>query len=135
MGTELPYIDEHSMRIPAGRATVWKALQDYAATSLRIPAGNPLARLLGTRPAAGFEVSETTPLESLALVGRHRFSRYLLRFELADAPGGATLLQAQSYANFPGLHGLVYRALVIGSRAHVVATHHILRGVRRRSLR
>ena len=131
---ELPYLDEHSIRIAASRERVWTALQDYAATSLRIPDRSPLAGLLGTEPRAGFDVAERAPLERLTLVGRHRFARYLLTFELTDAGAAATQLRAQSYAEFPGVGGRLYRALVIGSRAHVVATNHILRSVRRLTL-
>jgi hypothetical protein len=110
---------------------VWSALQHYAATSLRIPEGNLIARLLGTEPRAGFEVAESAPTQSLTLVGRHRFSRYMLVFELTDGGEGATRLRAETYAQFPGVRGQVYRALVIGTRAHLVATNHILRSVRR----
>jgi hypothetical protein len=130
---ELPYVDEHAVRIAASREQVWIALQHYAATSLRLSDRSPLARLLGTEPRAGFEVAESAPTESLTLVGSHRFSRYMLRFELSDAGEGATQLRAQTYAVFPGFGGRVYRAMVIGSRAHVVATNRMLRSVRRRS--
>jgi hypothetical protein len=88
-------------------------------------------RVLGTEPRAGFEIAERTPDVRLSLVGRHRFSRYLLAFELADAPGGSTQLRAQTYAAFPGVRGRVYRALVIGSRGHAIATNGMLRSVRR----
>ena len=88
MGTDLPYLDEHTLTIAA-------------------------------------------PHERLTLTGRHHFSRYLLVFDLGDAPDGATRLRATSYAAFPGPHGRVYRTLVIGTRLHVVATTHILRSVRR----
>ncbi|MPZ95316.1 MAG: hypothetical protein GEU96_10500 [Propionibacteriales bacterium] len=130
----LPYVDEHAIRIPAARELVWTALQRYVATDLLIAHGNPLARILGTEPHAGFEVSESTWGESLALVGRHRFSRYLLRFELVDATAGDTHLRAQTYAAFPGVRGRVYRALVIGTRAHDAATTHVLRSIRRQSV-
>jgi hypothetical protein len=131
---ELPYVDEHAVRIAAPREQVWSALQHYVVTSLRIPEVNPIARLLGTEPRAGFEVALSSPTESLTLVGSHRFSRYMLRFELTDAGEEATQLRAQTYAVFPGFGGQAYRALVIGSRAHVLATNRMLRSVRRLSL-
>jgi hypothetical protein len=130
----LPYVDEHAIRIAAPREVVWTALFRYAGTSLRITEGSPIARLLGTEPRAGFEVSESTPVERLTLVGRHRFSRYMLTFELTEAAVGSTQLRAQTYAEFPGVRGHVYRALVIGTRGHLVATNHMLRSVRRLSL-
>ncbi len=130
----LPYVDEHAVDIPASRAVVWAALERHVASSLRRAEGFPLTRVLGTEPRAGFAVAERSPAERLTLTGRHRFSRYALAFVLADAGNGATRVRARTYAAFPGVHGRVYRALVIGTRAHVVATNHILRSVRRLSL-
>ncbi|MGZ4594205.1 MAG: hypothetical protein ACXV3C_10070 [Actinomycetes bacterium] len=137
LNRELPFVDEHAITIAASREVVWAALQHYALTSLRIPEGNPIARILGTEPRAGFEVSDSAPLERLTLVGRHRFSRYMLTFELTDDTDGADgqlRLRALTHAAFPGARGQVYRALVIGTRAHVVATHRMLRSVRRLSI-
>lgn len=130
-----PYIDEHAVRITAPREVVWTALEHYITAGIGLPRGNPLAKLLttllGTQPRAGFEVARSVPGESIDLVGRHRFSTYLLRFELADAPAGSTQLRAQSYAAFPGITGEIYRTLVIRSRFHVIATLHVLRSVQR----
>jgi hypothetical protein len=131
---ELPCVDEHAITIAAPRARGWSALQRYAATSLRIPEGSPIARLLGTWPRAGLELLGSAPVHSLTLAGRHRFARYMLTFELTDAAGAATHLRAQTCALFPGARGQAYRALVIGTRAHTAATTHILRSARRPSL-
>ena len=68
------------------------------------------------------------------MAGRHRFSHYRLVFELVDAADDETHLSARTYAEFPGLRGRVYRALVIGTRLHVLATNQILRSVRRAAL-
>ncbi len=130
----LPYVDEHVVEIPASRDVVWAALERHVAASLRRAEAVPLTRLLGTEPRAGFAVAERSPAERLTLAGRHRFSRYTLAFVLADAGPGATQVRARTHAAFPGVHGRVYRALVIGTRAHVLATNHILRSVRRLSL-
>jgi hypothetical protein len=127
----LPFVDEHTVKIAASRDAVWTALRRYVATSLRVGNGGPLAKILGTRPPAGFEVAESRPNERLTLVGRHRFSRYMLAFELTDASDRVTLLSARTHAAFPGVHGRVYRALVIGTHAHVIATRHVLRSIRR----
>jgi hypothetical protein len=53
--------------IAAPRARVWSALQHYTATSLRIPEGSPIARLLGTQSRAGFEVLDSAPAYSLTV--------------------------------------------------------------------
>jgi len=131
--TELPYIDEHAIRIAEPRDLVWAALNRYVEGSLSKAAGSALTNILGTEPRGGFEVAESVQAERLSLVGRHRFSRYLLVFSLSDAGTDGTRLAAQTYAEFPGLHGRAYRALVIGSRLHVLATRHLLRSVRRLS--
>jgi hypothetical protein len=44
------------------------------------------------------------------------------------------MLRATTYAAFPGARGQAYRALVIGSRAHVLAGRHLLHAVRRLAL-
>lgn len=131
---ELPFIDEHQVVVAASRAAVWATLRRYVDTTLGFGARNPVARLLGTRPHRGFAVAGEIPLRELTMAGRHRFSRYALVFQLADAADGHALLKARSYAVFPGPHGRVYRALVIGSGAHVVATRGILRSIRNQCL-
>jgi hypothetical protein len=132
---DLPYVDEHAITIAVPRDLVWTALWRYATTSIGVSGGNPLARILGTAPRSGFEVAEAVPPARLILAGRHRFSRYALVFELHDRADDSTVLRAKTYAVFPGPHGRMYRVLVIGTRVHVLATSHMLRAVRRLSLR
>lgn len=131
---DLPYVDEHRTTIAASRDRVWTALRRYVDSSLRIGERHPLAWLLATEPRTGFEVRGEVPNQQLSLTGRHRFARYALVFDLADVADGETLLSARTYADFRGPHGRVYRALVIGTRAHVVATQHVLRSIRRLTL-
>ncbi len=131
---ELPYIDEHAEVVAAPRDVVWAALLRHVTASLHRAERTPLVRLLGTEPRAGFAIVESAPATRLHLVGRHRFARYELAFELDDAEGGGTDLRARTHAAFPGVHGRVYRALVIGTRMHVVATRHVLRSVGKRSM-
>jgi hypothetical protein len=128
-------VDVHAITIAAPRDLVWTSLRRYATTSIGFADGNPLARILGTAPRSGFEVAEEVSGEKLDLVGRHRFSRYALVFELHDLAPDSTELRAVTYAAFPGLRGRVYRVMVIGTRAHVAATKGMLRAVRRLSLR
>ncbi|MFY9914416.1 MAG: hypothetical protein WAK18_07115 [Nocardioidaceae bacterium] len=131
---EPAFVDEHRISIPAARDNVWTALHRYVDSSLVRNKSQPLVLLLGTRPPAGFELSQEIPEEQLSLTGRHRFSRYRLTFELADLATGDTMVTARTYADFPGPHGRVYRAVVMGSGAHVVAVRAMLRSIRRLSL-
>ncbi len=130
-GMELPYVDTHEIAIDAPREVVWAALERHAEESLVVT--GPFAWVLGTEPRRGFAVAERVPTQRLVLAGHHRFSRYRLSFELADAPSGGTMLRAITHAVFPGVHGAIYRALVIGTRLHMLATRGILHAVRRRA--
>jgi len=137
----LPYIDEHATTVGGSREQAWRALVE---TMRRQTAGGePLARLLGCDPAAGtarfdgqpgqaipgFRVAEAEPGARLVLRGRHRFADYQLTF-LLDDDGR---LRARTHAAFPGLRGHAYKTLVIGTRAHVLATRRILRAAARRA--
>jgi hypothetical protein len=134
-GADLPFVDEQAVTVPAARDVVWAALEGQLVPSLRLPGGSLRARLLGTEPPGGFEPAHSDPLERLVLVGRHRFSTYRLELALDDVAPGTTRVRALTYAAFPGLRGRVYRALVIGPRAHVLATRRILWELRRLSTR
>ena len=127
----LPYIDEHAIVVARPRDRVWVALEQETAGMLLGSGRGPLRRLLGTDPPAGFGVASSSPAERLELEGRHRFARYKLTFVLTDAPADATRVVAQTIAEFPGVHGRVYRALVIGTGLHVVAMRRLLGSVRR----
>lgn len=133
----LPYIDEHSRAIDAPPDAVWSALLGVLE---RMSGGAAIARLLGCDPAErsaelsgrpgetipGFRVVEAEPGRRLELRGRHHFANYALTFEY----DGESLL-ARTHAEFPGLLGRIYRAVVIGSGGHGIATRHLLRQVAR----
>jgi hypothetical protein len=135
---QLPYIDEHSQRVNASADAVWAALSKVLRRSMGGSAA--IARILGCDPAQGtaefagrlgetvpgFRVVEAEPGRRLALRGRHRFSNYALTFVL-----DGDRLRAQTYAAFPGVLGRLYRAAVIGSGGHRIATRRLLRQVAR----
>lgn len=145
---DLPHVDEHSIAVDASVEETWAALLRTADASLASPRAGLGARLLGCEDAEaagprplsagstipGFHVEAAEPRRELALAGRHRFSRYALVFRL-DPDGEATRLRAETRAEFPGLHGRAYRAMVIGSRLHVLATRRLLGAVKRRAER
>jgi len=144
----LPYVDELPIEIGADREATWAALLRIVEGSFASARGRGPARLLacedtelsGPRPLAqgsafpGFHVESAESPSELALAGRHRFSTYLLSFRLEDA-GGRTRLVAETRAAFPGLKGSVYRALVIGTRMHVLLTRRLLTATKRRAER
>lgn len=141
-------MDEHSIEIEAAPDVTWEALLATVERSVGAGAAPTLARALGCedtaasgpRPLAegsavpGFHVAGARSPQQLSLAGGHRFSNYALIFRL-EPSSGRTLLRAETRAEFPGLHGSAYRALVIGTRGHVLATNRILRAVKRRAAR
>jgi hypothetical protein len=84
---------------------------------------------------AGFRVASAEPPARLYLEGRHRFSTYALDFDVDAVQDTRSRLSATTRAEFPGLRGRAYRALVIGSRAHVVLVNRMLRSMKRRAER
>lgn len=145
----LPHVDEHATEVAADVRTTWEALLRAVEATVSAGAAPPLARLLGCadttaagpRPLAtgsalpGFHVIGREPGAELALAGRHRFSDYALIFRLDELDPRRTRLRAETRAAFPGLPGGAYRALVIGTRMHVLATRRILAAARRRAER
>ena len=145
----LPYVDENSIAIDAGPEATWEALLRVVERSFAAGSASRVARILGCsdagaggpRPLAagstipGFHVDLADPGDELALAGSHRFSDYALIFRLDRLGGERTTLRAETRAVFPGLRGRAYRALVIGTRGHVLVTRRLLGAVRRRAER
>jgi hypothetical protein len=143
---ELPFIDEHARIVGAPPGETWDAARAVPQGSFGGGARSALSRLLGCEqtevlgePGArgstfpGFRVARSIPPTELALEGSHRFSRYELTFRIDDLGGGRSRLRAESRAAFPGLRGRVYRALVIGTRGHVLAVRRLLAAIGRRA--
>ena len=136
----LPFIDAHETTVDAPPEVVWDATALVLA-GMGGPLGPPGARVLGcteTRSdfphsVPGFRVRVAERPTRIALSGEHRFSSYALEFTLRPLGDGTTALRAETRAAFPGTRGRLYRALVIGSRAHVVATRRLLSSIKRRA--
>ena len=134
----LPYVDEHATAVGRSRTEIWDALVRGLGAGLA--GGETVARLLGCDPARasarfegrpgdaipGFRVVEVEPGRRLALQGRHRFSRYRLTFVVDEGR-----LCAQTHAAFPGIPGRLYRAAVVGTGGHRIATRQLLRRMAR----
>jgi hypothetical protein len=144
----LPHIDEHGTLVLAPVPHTWDALMPVVRESFQGFAATRMARLLGCAHTEtsgpidrigstipGFIVARVVEPAVLALEGQHRFSRYGLIFSLEPTRDEQTLLRAETRAEFPGLKGGIYRALVIGTRGHVLVVKHLLAGVRRRAER
>lgn len=139
-----PHIDDHLRTVRASPERTWSALLAVVQHSM----GRPLPAMLVSawglnpprrsgdwdRPALGasipgFAVAEVDAPRLLVLRGRHRFSRYELRFTIAAAGPDQVDLGACSSGEFPGVFGAIYRGLVIGSRGHVLAVRRLLAGI------
>lgn len=139
----LPYVDEHGTDVDATAERAWEALLSYFGGAGANRLAGPIATGLGCVPSKrtgtpgeigstipGFVVARSVAPAVLALMGKHRFSRYALIFRIADPRSGPVRLSAETRAEFPGRTGAVYRTLVIGSRGHVLATRTMLRSIR-----
>jgi len=115
----LPHVDEHAVEVAAGPESTWEAV----------------VRTAEALPPRGFRVASRVPGEELGLRGHHPFSRYALIFRLDPLGPERTRVRAETRAAFPHLRGRIYRALVIGTRLHVLATRRVLGGVKRRAER
>jgi len=142
----LPPVDEHGVEIAADPDQVWEALSATLPRTLNSRRSARFSKLLGDAfteargeptvigsTVPGFIVSRSIRPSVLALLGQHRFSRYALVFRIDELGTGRSRLRAETRAEFPGAKGRVYRALVIGSRAHFLVVRRILSAVRRRA--
>jgi len=134
----LPFLDEHREHVDVPADVAWTAL--VGVLRRRMGGFGKLARVLGCDPLEGtpgfsgrvgealpgFRVVDSEPGRRLALRGQHRFARYALTF-LIDG----NELCARSEAEFPGIRGRIYRALLMGTRGHQIVTRGLLRHVAR----
>jgi hypothetical protein len=140
---ELPWVDEHAEEIAAPVSVVWPAL---LRTVERMTAGGAAPRYAravgcadteagGPRPlevgstVPGFHIAALAPERLLVMAGSHHFSDYALSFRLEPLGAVRTRVIAETRAVFPGFKGRAYRALVIGTRMHVLVVRRVLRGV------
>jgi hypothetical protein len=143
---ELPWVDDHATELDATPAAVWPALLRTVEKMTAGRAAPRYARMVGCadteaggpRPlevgstVPGFHVARLTPQRLLVLRGAHHFSDYELAFRLEPLGGVRTRLVAETRAVFPGVKGRAYRALVIGTRMHVLIVRRVQHGVARR---
>ena len=141
----LPFIDTHRVQISASPdavyAAVWKVLRRsftgrMAAIYGRLMKCQPPRAVLTAQPEVGisafrgFAVTNAAAPTLLHIAGSHRCAQYCIEIALTRVETG-TVLAVTTRAAFPGVHGRVYRAFVIGSRGHVLAMRGLLRAVAR----
>ena len=144
----LPAIDEHAVVVRAPAEATWDAIVATIPRSVGGRLAERYARAVGCEqtqsegdPARigstlpGFIVARSIRPAMLTLLGEHRFSHYALVFKVDRLDEERSLLRAETRADFPGWSGRAYKALVIGTRGHVVAVTRILRAIRRRAER
>ncbi|MGO9926561.1 MAG: hypothetical protein ACLPLP_10620 [Mycobacterium sp.] len=114
----LLYIDEHAITVAANREDTWSALLRVMCRDPHDPTTVPI----------GFVQDEARRPVRFAMKGRHLFAAYRLEFELDSERGDPprTRVRALTRAAFPGVHGGVYRALVIGTGAHRIVVRRML---------
>jgi hypothetical protein len=141
--TALPRIDEHEISVNVPAPVAWAAVVTVFERLTTKPAWRLFAQAIrctpdrasGTADTAGtalpgfMVVASETPTE-WALEGEHLFSRYALTFRITPLDGEHCRITAHTSAEFPGLHGTLYRALVISSGGHMIGVRSILRNIK-----
>lgn len=144
--SDVSRLDRHS--IAAVGSMVWDALAATLDAEVSRPPARVVARLTGVdskrlldppfpetgSEIPGFRVVLAVPGKRLRLEGEHRFSRHALDFLLVTNSGG-TVLSATTFADFPGTAGLLYKRLLLRTRAHSFVVKRLLRAIRRRAER
>ncbi len=147
MMSELPCVDTQASPVAAGADIVWRVLTETLDATFGRAVAPIYAQIVGCvdtavsgpRPLTtgstvpGFRVVHSVPASELQLEGRHRFASYSLTFRLEPLGPGRSHISAETRARFPGVHGRLYRLLVIGSGGHAVAVRRLLAGIRSRS--
>ena len=144
---QLPFVDEHAVEVDAPPERAWDAVVAVTGRAFGGSGGTLFARVVGcdetkvtgTPGAAGstivgFHIEATRPPRELVLAGRHRFSEYRLTFLVDALDPGRSRVRARTHARFPGLHGELYRTLVIRSRVHALVTRRLLNAIAERSV-
>jgi hypothetical protein len=81
----------------------------------------------------GFVVCQIVPGVTFAARGRHRFSAYQLVFSIEPRSATSSRVTAETFAEFPGVSGRLYRFLVVTLGPHTVVMRLALWYLRRRA--
>jgi hypothetical protein len=128
---DLPLIDVHSASVAAPPEAVFDALERMGPRVGTDPVSRSYARLVGTEDRGAFHVARSERPSTVVWGGSHRFSRFELVWRI-EPRNGQSVLQAETWAAFPGLGGRLYRAAVIGTGGHRVAMRLLLSSIKRK---
>jgi hypothetical protein len=131
--TELPFIDEHSVAVAAPTETTFDAAEQIMPRLAARGPSSVYARLVGCDGGRPFHVASFERPGLLVLRGRHHFSNYELALSIVRDGDSSSTIRAATRASFPGLAGSVYRAAVIGTGAHRIATNRLLAAIKGRA--
>ena len=148
-GESLPRVDEHSVVVGVAPLVVWDTMlrvveQSFSSSRTAVvphALGCRDVEASGPRPLAvgsafpGFHVVAANAPRELELAGCHRFSNYALIFRLDELADGRVQLRAETRAEFPGVLGRIYRAMVIGTGGHVLGVKRLLAAAKRQAER
>jgi hypothetical protein len=139
----LPRIDEHEISVDARAPLAWAAAVAVFRRLSTRRAWRAYAQAVRCQPRRasgaadtvgatlpGFLVVRSEAPTEWALEGEHLFSRYALTFRIVPVDAEHCRVIACSSAEFPGPHGMAYRALVIGSRGHAIGLRRLLRSIK-----
>jgi hypothetical protein len=141
----LPPVNEISVEIAADPVRTWEALIATTPRLFDTRRARRVAPLLGCaqteakgEPSVigstlpGFIVARSVRPALLALLGRHRYSRYALVFAIDDLGPGRSRLTAETRAVYPGRKGSLFHSL-LARRGQLTAVNRILDAVRKRA--
>jgi hypothetical protein len=144
----LPLIDEHEVSVDVSAEEAWPVVIAAFTRLTTRPAWRAYGKAVRCEPdrasgdpatggatVPGFRVMRCVQPTEWALEGSHLFSRYGLTFCIDPLGDERCRVRAESRAEFPGPHGTVYRALVIGTGGHVIGVRGILQGIKRQAER
>jgi hypothetical protein len=129
--SELPFVDVHSTTVAAAPEAVFEALERIGPRIGTDPMFRRYARLVGAEDVGAFHVARSERPTLVVLGGSHRFSRYELVCRIEPSEGGS-VVRFETWAEFPGLGGKLYRAAVIGTGGHRIGMRLLLGSLRRR---
>ena len=121
----LPLVDDHMIRVDASLLARRVAMAKVAHRIAERPVPRLFSKLWRLETPTTFNIAEETP-DRITLAGKHRFATYELVLEIVNDE-----VHARTNAEFPGVAGRAYRAVVIGSGGHALVAKALLRAIGR----